>query len=53
MAHLGRIEVPDRPAGSVDAAPGDPVPGDRKVDLRGTVRLIRGVPGLLALIFIS
>ena len=63
LVHLSRVTIPgDRP-GPRD--PGTPAPResaedpaaefqagvlDRRVDLRGTVRLVRGVPGLLALI---
>ena len=63
--HLARVHVPgDRP-GRLEAGPAeDPSTGaaldpaaafqadvlDRRVDLRGTLRLVRGVPGLLALI---
>jgi DHA3 family multidrug efflux protein-like MFS transporter len=35
---------------AVAAPEGPPVPADRSVDLRGTIRLVRGVPGLPALI---
>ena len=50
--HLGLITVNDRPAheGETD----EPTePDDHRVDLRGTLRLVRGVPGLLALIGFS
>ena len=57
LVHLGRVTIPgDRPGRLEEApdtepaaAPEDAVP-DRKVDLRGTIRLVRGVPGLMALI---
>jgi MFS transporter, DHA3 family, multidrug efflux protein len=52
LAHLARVPVDDRrrvDGEVVEAAPAtDPDQG--KVDIRGTVRLISGVPGLLALI---
>ncbi len=50
--HLGLITVNDRPAheGETD---GSTAPDDHRVDLRGTLRLVRGVPGLLALIGFS
>ena len=46
--------VPAGPA-PVEAATPDPAPValDRRVDLRGTLRLVRGVPGLMALIFFA
>ena len=46
--------VPTGPA-PVEAATPDaaPVALERKVDLRGTLRLVRGVPGLMALIFFA
>jgi DHA3 family multidrug efflux protein-like MFS transporter len=65
LVHLARVHVPgDRPgpleaAPTEDAgpaAPPDPATAfqadllDHRVDLRGTLRLVRGVPGLLALI---
>ena len=49
VVHLGLITVNDR----VERAAGTEEPADpedRRVDLRGTLRLVRGVPGLLALI---
>ena len=65
LVHLSRVSIPgDRP-GRLDDAAAEPTPAgdalgpavelqtavlDRRVDLRGTVRLVRGVPGLLALI---
>ena len=49
VVHLGLIAVNDRPAheGETDEPT---APDDHRVDLRGTLRLVRGVPGLLALI---
>ncbi|HZA05844.1 MAG TPA: MFS transporter [Propionibacteriaceae bacterium] len=61
LVHLARVQVSDRrqvdgqvvdavPASEVvDAAPASDS-DNRKVDLRGTLRLVRGVPGLVALI---
>ena len=65
LLHLSRVSIPgDRP-GPLEGGTAGPAtaegaadPGteltagllDRRVDLRGTVRLVRGVPGLLALI---
>ena len=47
--HLGLTTVNDRPAHEGET--GEPTaPDDHRVDLRGTLRLVRGVPGLLALI---
>lgn len=66
LVHLARVQIPgDRPgalvpggdAGSVTAL--DPATEfeaavvDKRIDLRGTLRLVRGVPGLLALIGFS
>ena len=49
VVHLGPITVNDRPAH--EAETDEPTePDDHRVDLRGTLRLVRGVPGLLALI---
>nr|WP_294691151.1 MFS transporter [uncultured Friedmanniella sp.] len=65
LVHLARVHIPrDRPGRldaepTADAAPAaalDPAAAfqadvlDHRVDLRGTLRLVRGVPGLLALI---
>ncbi|GAA1827358.1 MFS transporter [Microlunatus capsulatus] len=62
LTHLSRVVIPgDRPGPLEPASPSagddaepvaEPQGGvlDRRVDLRGTVRLVRGVPGLLALI---
>jgi DHA3 family multidrug efflux protein-like MFS transporter len=63
LLHLSRVTIPgDRP-GPLGDAPGEGTqaaldPGtefeaavlDKRIDLRGTVRLVRSVPGLLALI---
>jgi DHA3 family multidrug efflux protein-like MFS transporter len=53
LLHLARVVIPgDRPGRpEPDAVPGPDA--DRSIDLRGTVRLVRGVPGLLALIGFS
>jgi DHA3 family multidrug efflux protein-like MFS transporter len=63
LLHLASVSIPgDRPGrlpdGAGEGAPAPAAPGtaaeavvsDRRVDLRGTIRLVRGVPGLLALI---
>jgi MFS transporter, DHA3 family, multidrug efflux protein len=51
IAHLTRVQVPeDRAASAVEG--GDDAAGSG-VDLRGTLRLVRGVPGLLPLILFS
>lgn len=54
--HLSSVTVPDRPPaadGSAGEEPGPTTTGGNRVDLRGTLRLVRGVPGLLALILFS
>jgi len=51
VLHLATVSVPERgaaPAAAADAGGGPETKGT--VDLRGTIRLVRGVPGLLALI---
>lgn len=51
VAHLALVPVNERPA---EAAPDDSgEAGGRRVDLRGTVRVVREVPGLMALILFS
>jgi MFS transporter, DHA3 family, multidrug efflux protein len=52
--HLAFVRVEERPeaAASLDVST-DPQPKQSKVDLRGTLRVVRGVPGLLALIAFS
>ncbi len=47
VVHLAFVRVEDRPEG---VATSDTESTDHKVDLRGTLRVVRGVPGLLALI---
>ena len=49
MLHLARVQVPE-PDLVATGADGD---AGRGVDLRGTVRLVRGVPGLLPLVLFS
>ena len=51
VVHLAFVRVEDRPeaAASPDGESTDPQPKQNKVDLRGTLRVVRGVPGLLAL----
>ncbi len=54
VVHLGLVQVPEdrvaAPPGDDDAAG---PPADSGIDLRGTLRLVRGVPGLLPLILFS
>jgi DHA3 family multidrug efflux protein-like MFS transporter len=49
VVHLGRVRIEEPPA----ARSADGKRTKNEVDLRGTLRLVRGVPGLLALIFFS
>ncbi len=50
IAHLAVVRVPeDRPAAATSDAEG----AGAGVDLRGTIRLVRGVPGLLPLVLFS
>jgi len=55
VAHLAFIRVPDRAerAAADDSETADQQAAGNKVDLRGTIRVVRGVPGLLALIGFS
>ena len=57
LLHLSRVDLPHREpeTPAADVAGEVPAPGATtgKVDLRGTLRLVRGVPGLLALIGFS
>lgn len=55
LVHLAYVHVPERRVVTTAAAQGEPVgPADPGgVDVRGTLRLIRGVPGLVALIAFS
>ena len=51
--HLGFVTVNDRPyreGVEPEPAPAADISGVGKVDLRGTLRVVRGIPGLLALI---
>ena len=52
VVHLTFVRVEDRPEGEAtpDAESADLQPTENKVDLRGTLRVVRSVPGLLALI---
>ncbi|MCV2488512.1 MFS transporter [Geodermatophilus sp. YIM 151500] len=56
LLHLARVRIPERRVVTSAAAQGESDaaldPG-RGVDVRGTLRLVRGVPGLLALIAFS
>jgi MFS transporter, DHA3 family, multidrug efflux protein len=55
VAHLALVRVADRPqsSGTPVSERSQPQAEPNKVDLRGTLRLVRGVPGLLALIGFS
>jgi MFS transporter, DHA3 family, multidrug efflux protein len=55
VVHLAFVRVDDRPEGAVatDAESSELQAKQSKVDLRGTLRVVRGVPGLLALIAFS
>jgi MFS transporter, DHA3 family, multidrug efflux protein len=64
VAHLAFVPVPERaaepadpaapaPAGAAAAQGDTPASAARTVDLRGTIRVVRGVPGLMALIVFS
>ncbi len=53
VVHLGFVSVDDRPPAVDGAEPVEVDAGKNKVDLRGTLRIVRGVPGLLALIGFS
>ena len=52
VGHLALVRVQDRPEPTApeDAESTEPQAAQKKVDLRGTLRVVRGVPGLLALI---
>lgn len=49
IVHLWRITVPEK--GVVHVEGQEPL--EKKVDLKGTIKLVRGVPGLMALILFS
>lgn len=49
VLHLSFIEIPEKHIVHVDEHGQDL----RKIDLRGTIKVIRGIPGLMALIFFS
>jgi len=55
VVHLAFVRLEDRPEGTAasDAESTDLQPKQHKVDVRGTLRVVRGVPGLLALIAFS
>jgi MFS transporter, DHA3 family, multidrug efflux protein len=52
VGHLAVVRVQDRPESeaSEGAESSEPHAAQKKVDIRGTLRVVRGVPGLLALI---
>jgi DHA3 family multidrug efflux protein-like MFS transporter len=52
IVHLALVPVRERAAAAAGTAE-EGVVGNRTVDLRGTVRVVREVPGLMALIFFS
>jgi DHA3 family multidrug efflux protein-like MFS transporter len=49
IAHLSFIKIPEK---EVKHSKGE-APPDKSVDLKGTIKLVRGVPGLMALILFS
>jgi MFS transporter, DHA3 family, multidrug efflux protein len=55
VMHLASVRVEDRPEGAAtaDSKASELQAKQTKVDLRGTLRVVRGVPGLLALIAFS
>jgi MFS transporter, DHA3 family, multidrug efflux protein len=60
VVHLSRVRIPGDVPGRLDASAGaDPAPAsleskaEHRIDLRGTIRLVRSVPGLAALILFS
>ncbi len=53
ILHLGLLPVPERAAAVAEAQTGEPAGAHRKVDLRGTLRVVGNVPGLGALILFS
>jgi MFS transporter, DHA3 family, multidrug efflux protein len=54
VVHLALVRVEERPeVVAPGAEPTTAPPNQSKVDLRGTLRVVRGVPGLLALIAFS
>ncbi|WP_369135631.1 MFS transporter [Modestobacter sp. I12A-02662] len=53
LLHLARVRIPERRVPVPATAAGGAVDPGRGVDVRGTLRLVRGVPGLVALIAFS
>jgi DHA3 family multidrug efflux protein-like MFS transporter len=53
VLHLALVRVDDHADGAAAGAGAHSEPGRSGTDLRGTLRLVRGVPGLLALIVFS
>jgi DHA3 family multidrug efflux protein-like MFS transporter len=55
VAHLAFVRVADRPEGTAAPEPDDADQQEpsKKIDLRGTLQVVRSVPGLLALIGFS
>jgi len=51
IAHILTLAIPDFPRGEDGGAPAGAAAGAGGVDLRGTIRVVRLVPGLFALIF--
>lgn len=49
IVHLWFIEAPEKGIVHIEGE----APPDKSVDLKGTIKLVRGVPGLMALIFFS
>lgn len=53
IAHLTRVQVPEEDRAVASADGGEGATAGSGVDLRGTLRLVRGVPGLLPLVLFS
>jgi MFS transporter, DHA3 family, multidrug efflux protein len=49
---LALLPIPDRPIVG-EPGPGEAGPQDKRVDIRGTIRVVRAVPGLFALVFFA
>lgn len=52
IVHLWFVKVPEKGIVHAEGAEGEAKP-EKKVDLRGTFKVVRGVPGLMALILFS
>lgn len=49
IAHLWFVKIPEKEIAHIEGEPKQ----ERKIDLRGTFKIVRGVPGLIALILFS